>query len=168
MGGMRLSKGGYFSQRDVWGGYGADRYGNPQTRTKEKAFRMSDGGGLYLWATAAGGKLWRWAYEFVGKEKLMSFGRYPEVSVFQARERHFEARELLATGTDPMAQRTCRINESCAIKRILLLWVERSLVCGCFILPERVIETERSSRRNLLCHHCKPLRMNRRLTHLSH
>jgi Arm domain-containing DNA-binding protein len=40
-----------------------------------------------------------------GKEKLMSFGRYPDVSLAMARERHSEARRLLAGGIDPMVQR---------------------------------------------------------------
>jgi len=66
---------------------------------------MSDGGGLYLWVTVSGGKLWRWSYRYTGKEKLMSLGKYPEVSLAQARDRHRTARALLATGVDPMAQR---------------------------------------------------------------
>ena len=70
-----------------------------------KPHKVSDGGGLYLWITPAGGKLWRWAYRLEGKEKLMSFGKYPDVSLALARERHAEARKLLATGVDPMAQR---------------------------------------------------------------
>ncbi len=76
-----------------------------KAKAKDKAYRMSDGSGLYLWITPAGGKLWRWAYEFDRKEKLMSFGKYPDVSLALARERHGEARKLLATGVDPMAQR---------------------------------------------------------------
>jgi hypothetical protein len=66
---------------------------------------LSDGGGLFLWMTPSGGKLWRWTYRHEGKQKLMTFGRYPDVSLALARERHIEARKLLATGTDPMAQR---------------------------------------------------------------
>jgi integrase len=66
---------------------------------------MGDGGGLYLWVKPTGGKLWRWSYRFDGKEKLMSLGKYPDVSLAQARERHSEARKLFATGVDPMAQR---------------------------------------------------------------
>ena len=66
---------------------------------------MSDGGSLYLWVTPSGGKLWRWPYRYEGKEKLMAFGKYPDVSLAQARERHSEARRLLATGIDPMVQR---------------------------------------------------------------
>jgi hypothetical protein len=42
---------------------------------------MSDGGGLHLCVTPAGGKLRRWKYRYEGKEKLMSFGKYPDVSL---------------------------------------------------------------------------------------
>jgi len=76
-----------------------------KAKTQDETYRLSDGGSLYLWVTPAGGKLWRWAYRHEGKEKLMSFGKYPEVSLALARERHSEARKLLATGLDPMALR---------------------------------------------------------------
>jgi integrase len=90
---------------------------------------LSDGGSLYLWVTPAGGKLWRWAYKYEGKEKLMSFGKYPAVSLAQARERHTDARKLLATGIDPMAQRkTAKIAEKTAVENsfhtIAGLWFE--------------------------------------------
>ena len=70
-----------------------------------KPRKVSDGGGLFLWVTPAGGKIWRWTYRHEGRAKLMTFGKYPDISLAQARERHSEARKLLATGTDPMAQR---------------------------------------------------------------
>jgi integrase len=76
-----------------------------RAKTKDKAYMMSDGGGLYLWVTPPGGKLWRWSYMYDDKEKLMSFGKYPEVSLAMARERHGAARRMLATGIDPMAER---------------------------------------------------------------
>ncbi len=76
-----------------------------KAKAKASAYRMSDGGGLYIWITPAGGKLWRWKYRFEGREKLMTFGSYPDVSLSLARERHTAARKLLAIGTDPMAER---------------------------------------------------------------
>jgi integrase len=79
-----------------------------KAKAREKAYSLNDSGGLYLWITPAGGKLWRWAYRFDRKEKLMSLGKYPDVSLAQARERHAEARKLLATGVDPMAQRKAK------------------------------------------------------------
>ncbi len=64
--------------------------------------KLSDGRGLQLHITPAGSKLWRWAYRFDGKQKLMAFGVYPDVSLAQARQAVDEARALLATGIDPM------------------------------------------------------------------
>ena len=76
-----------------------------RSKPTEKPYKLSDGGRLFLWVTPAGGKIWRWAFVFEGKEKLMTLGKYPEVSLAQARERHLDARRLLATGADPMARR---------------------------------------------------------------
>ncbi|MHB1673171.1 MAG: tyrosine-type recombinase/integrase [Acidobacteriaceae bacterium] len=76
-----------------------------RAKAKQKAYSIRDCGGLYLWITPAGGKLWRWAYRYDRKEKLMSLGKYPDVSLALARERHGEARKLLASGIDPMEQR---------------------------------------------------------------
>jgi hypothetical protein len=63
-----------------------------KAKPREAVYRMTDGGGLYLSVTPAGGKLWRWKYRFEGAEKLMSFGRYPDVPLVAARERHAAAR----------------------------------------------------------------------------
>jgi integrase len=76
-----------------------------RAKTKGKAYGMRDGGGLYLWITPPGGRLWRWKYRYQAKEKLMSLGKYPDVSLSLARDRHGEARKMLASGVDPMAQR---------------------------------------------------------------
>lgn len=76
-----------------------------KARAKTTPVKLTDGGGLYLHIAPTGGKLWRYKYRFQRREKLMSFGAYPEVSLAQARKRHEEARTLLADGTDPMEQR---------------------------------------------------------------
>ncbi len=76
-----------------------------KAKGKGSAYRMSDGGGLYLCVTPAGGKLWRWKYRHDGREKLMSFGKYPDVSLAAARDAHGKARAVLAGGSDPMALR---------------------------------------------------------------
>jgi len=59
---------------------------------------------MHLYVTPKGAKRWRLAYDFNGKEKLMSFGKYPAVSLAKARERRAAAKALLADGIDPMAQ----------------------------------------------------------------
>lgn len=60
-----------------------------------------DGGGLFLLVTPSGGKLWRFKYRFAGKEKLLSFGSYPEISLADARQSRSDARKLLAQDIDP-------------------------------------------------------------------
>lgn len=72
---------------------------------KQKAYRIPDAKGLHLFVTPSGGKLWRWKYRFSGAQKLMALGKYPEVSLAAARERHAAARRQLEAGSDPMAVR---------------------------------------------------------------
>lgn len=67
--------------------------------------KISDGRGLQLHITTTGSKLWRLAYRFDGKQKLMALGIYPDISLAQARQATDEARKLLAVGMDPMEQR---------------------------------------------------------------
>lgn len=66
-----------------------------------KVQKHSDGGGLYIFVSSTGGKLWRMAYRFDGKQKTLSFGAYPTVGLKSARQRREEAKELLANGIDP-------------------------------------------------------------------
>lgn len=70
-----------------------------------RPIRMSDGGGMFLALQPSGGKWWRLKYRFGGKEKLLSLGTYPEVSLSEARERRAAARKLLVHGVDPSAAR---------------------------------------------------------------
>ncbi len=70
-----------------------------------KPYKLSDEKGLFLLVTAAGGKLWRLKYRVNSKEKLLSFGAYPDVPLARAREKRDEARRLLADGIDPSENR---------------------------------------------------------------
>ncbi|MGF6296252.1 tyrosine-type recombinase/integrase [Paraburkholderia youngii] len=74
-------------------------------RPTAKTRRLWDGGGLYLEVTPGGSKLWRLKYRYDGKEKRLSFGRYPEVTLKDARAKRDEARKLLADDTDPSEHR---------------------------------------------------------------
>jgi len=67
----------------------------------DKAYKLADGGGLYLFLTPTGSKLWRHKYHFLGKEKLLSFGPYPDLTLAEARERRDEARRQILRGIDP-------------------------------------------------------------------
>ena len=66
-----------------------------------KPLKLSDEKGLFLLLSPAGGKWWRLKYRFGGKEKLLSLGTYPEVSLKAAREKRDDARKLLAADVDP-------------------------------------------------------------------
>lgn len=74
-----------------------------KTKKSEKQQKLSDGGGLYLLIHTNGGKYWQMAYRFAGKQKTLSLGVYPEVTLAEARERRDQARKLLANNTDPGA-----------------------------------------------------------------
>ncbi len=67
----------------------------------DKTARMFDGGGMYLEISPAGGKWWRLKYRYDSKEKRLSLGVYPDVSLKDARQRRDDARKLLADGIDP-------------------------------------------------------------------
>lgn len=67
-----------------------------------KPRRYTDGGNLFVEVRPSGSKLWRYAYKFDGKQKLMALGSYPEVSLAKARQKRTEARALLIDGIDPM------------------------------------------------------------------
>ncbi|MFM0718034.1 tyrosine-type recombinase/integrase [Paraburkholderia strydomiana] len=71
----------------------------------EQPYRLADGKGLYLQVMPNGARYWRMKYRFDGKEKLASFGVYPEVSLADARKACMAAWQLLTTGTDPSEQK---------------------------------------------------------------
>lgn len=67
-------------------------------------YKLTDGGGLYLFVTRKGARSWRLKYRFGGKEKVATFGLYPEVSLADARERREAARRMLRENKDPVAE----------------------------------------------------------------
>lgn len=68
---------------------------------KEKTYKLSDGGGLYLQVEPNGSRYWRLKYRFGGKEKRLSFGVYPTVTLAEARQKRDDAKKILAAGDDP-------------------------------------------------------------------
>lgn len=72
-----------------------------KSKPESKAYKLADGGGMYLEIMPNGSKYWRLKYRFDGKEKRLALGVYPDVSLALARERRQDARTLLAKGVDP-------------------------------------------------------------------
>ena len=84
-------------------------------KPKEKPYKLADERGLFLLVNPSGSKYWRLKFRVDGKEKLLSFGTYPEVRLREARERRDEAKKLMAAGVDPAenrkAQKAARVEE---------------------------------------------------------
>lgn len=74
-------------------------------KPKEKAYKLSDGGGLVLLIQPNGSKWWRYRYRFNGKEKMLSIGTYPDVTLKEARLLRVTASDLLKQGIDPSLHR---------------------------------------------------------------
>jgi integrase len=75
------------------------------TKPREKPYKLADAGGLYMLVNPNGSHWWRLKYRVEGREKLISLGVYPDVTLKDARERRDAARRLIANGIDPGAKR---------------------------------------------------------------
>lgn len=73
-------------------------------KPREKAYKLSDRDGLYLLVKPTGIRYWRMNYRFNGQQRTLSFGRWPEILLGDAREMLLEARRQLAKGLDPLEQ----------------------------------------------------------------
>ena len=99
-------------------------------KPRSKLHKLFDGGGMYLEVVPSGGKYFRLKYRFLGKEKRISLGVYPTISLKDARNRRDEARKLLAAGIDPSQdrqfQRQAQIEKSAnTFEAVALEWLER-------------------------------------------
>jgi integrase len=74
-------------------------------KPRERPYKLGDGGWLYLLVKPSNVKLWRMAYRFNGREKLLALGAYPEVSLKEAREKRDAEKEKLRKGFDPSEAR---------------------------------------------------------------
>ncbi|HWA70118.1 MAG TPA: integrase arm-type DNA-binding domain-containing protein [Rhizomicrobium sp.] len=72
-----------------------------KTQSSEKLIKLSDTSGLQLWVYPNGTKVWRFAYRFGGKQKLLALGRYPATTLLQARMGRDKAKVQLDEGSDP-------------------------------------------------------------------
>lgn len=95
----------------------------------DKPQRLFDGGGLYLEVSPAGGRWWRFKYRMGGKERRLSLGTYPDTPLKTARARRDEARQMVAEGIDPSAERKrtkVQAQEDAAgsFRTVALAWLE--------------------------------------------
>ncbi|CNI45382.1 integrase family protein [Yersinia frederiksenii] len=98
-------------------------------KPKEKEYKLTDGGGLYLLVKPNGAKYWRFKYRVLGKEKKLSIGVYPDISLADARLKREEARKIVALGGDPSEEKKAeklaqKANVENTFKAIALEWHE--------------------------------------------
>ena len=91
-------------------------------KPREKKYKLAESGGLCLVVQPWGGKFWLWRYRFDGAEKNMTFGDYPHVGPKDARDLHFAAKKLLATGTNPMSERKAEADYPALLNEIPGYW----------------------------------------------
>ncbi len=98
-------------------------------KPKEKEYKLTDGGGLYLLVKPNGAKYWRLKYRVLGKEKKLSIGVYPDISLADARQKREDARKVVALGGDPGEEKKAeklakKANVENTFKAIALEWHE--------------------------------------------
>ncbi len=74
-------------------------------RAAEKAYTLTDGGGLYLEVLPGGSRVWRYSYRMSGKRPKVTIGQYPQISIASARTEHERMRSLVARGVDPSEEK---------------------------------------------------------------
>lgn len=98
-------------------------------KPQDKPYKLTDGDGMFLLVQPNGGKYWRLAYRYLGKQKTLALGVYPEVSLALARQRRAEAREQLAKGSDPgeakkADRRAAHLAADNSFEVVALAWLE--------------------------------------------
>lgn len=76
-----------------------------RAKPQDKPYKLFDGAGLFLEVTPAGGKHWKLKFRVANKERKLSIGPYPEISLAEARNKTSDARRQLAAGSDPAQQK---------------------------------------------------------------
>ena len=95
-------------------------------KPRAKPYKVFDQHGLFLMVMPAGHRWWRLKYRFDGREKLFSFGVYPEISLREARDKRDDARKLLRNRIDPGAKRRAEAAAAGeSFKAIAREWFER-------------------------------------------
>ncbi|TYC86336.1 integrase arm-type DNA-binding domain-containing protein [Novosphingobium sp. BW1] len=99
-------------------------------KPREREYKLTDGAGLYLLVKPNGRKLWRLNYAYLGKQRTLSFGAWPDVGLADARERRDEARKLIAAGLDPsheakLAEARAMLSEENSFKLVAEEWVAK-------------------------------------------
>jgi len=80
-----------------------------KVKPKDKPFRLGGGLGLHLMVKSNGSKLWQFRFRYMGKEKLLSLGQYPIVSLADARKKRMTQKDCLKTAPILLSKRNCAV-----------------------------------------------------------
>lgn len=94
-------------------------------KAQDKPYKLFDGGGLHLYVSTVGARIWRLAYRVDGKPQTMSIGPYPDVSLADARAKRDEVKGVLRSGDDPMASRRAKRKAMTLAEASELYWAGR-------------------------------------------
>jgi hypothetical protein len=110
----------------------------------DRVTQYTDDRGLYLEVHPSGSKLWRYKYRYLGKQNRLAIGRYPDVSLAEARKRRDDARRQLDDGIDPLAKRkrdklvavfnAANIRTASCLNSSLCLIISSVSLCECLTL----------------------------------
>lgn len=98
-----------------------------QAKPQEKTYRLYDQHGLYLEVAPSGGKWWRLKYRFQGKEKRISLGVYPFVTLKEAREKTFTYKKNLAEGIEPKGVQKKHLSKSNTFESVAREWHKKMM-----------------------------------------
>ncbi|MCM1128784.1 MAG: integrase arm-type DNA-binding domain-containing protein [Alistipes senegalensis] len=100
-------------------------------KPKEKPYKLTDGGGLYLLVNPNGSKLWRMKYRYDGREHTLAFGSWPLVSLQDARMKREEARQKVANGISPAeekrAMKAIRRAKGATFEAVAQEWLSKNM-----------------------------------------
>lgn len=94
-------------------------------KPKDKDYKISDGQGLYLVIKKTGSKTWRFDFTYGGKRQSMSFGKYPTITLKEAREKREESKEQLSKNINPISKKRIeKASEALTLQNVVDEWIE--------------------------------------------
>lgn len=93
------------------------------SKPKDKPYRLLDSNGLYLYVPISGKKVWQLRYKIDGKEKILTVGKYPMMSLQEARDKAWLARKDVSVGVDPVKAKKLSVKDN-SFRAIYQEWYE--------------------------------------------
>ena len=87
-------------------------------KPRARPYKVSDAEGLFILVNPKGSRLWRWSYRYDGKQKTLALGKYPDVSLSDARDKLRDAQKLLRTDVDPCQKRKVSCPVSATVRQV--------------------------------------------------